>query len=93
MQSITFENNLSETVFLVSNNGNSDDSYDIRWFSPFIEIAFCGLAPLWSMRLGKNERVTYQASKRGGVLDCMVAGDRVLIFRNAVQYLTGFINV
>ena len=29
----------------------------------------------------------------GGVLDCIVTGDRVLISGNAVQYLTGFITV
>lgn len=52
-----------------------------------------GLAPLWAKRLAKNELVAYQASSRGGVLDCTVADDRVLIAGNAVQYLTGFITV
>ena len=52
-----------------------------------------GLAPLWAERLGKNELLAYQASKRGGVLDCVVAGDRVLISGHAVHYLTGFITV
>ena len=52
-----------------------------------------GLAPLWAERLSKNELVAYQASSRGGVLSCVVAGDRVLISGNAVQYLTGFITV
>ncbi|MGO2997038.1 MAG: PhzF family phenazine biosynthesis protein [Moraxellaceae bacterium] len=52
-----------------------------------------GLAPLWAKRLAKNELVAYQASSRGGVLDCTVAGDRVLISGNAVSYLTGFITV
>ena len=52
-----------------------------------------GLAPLWAKRLAKNELVAYQASSRGGVLDCTVAGDRVLISGNAVPYLTGFITV
>ena len=52
-----------------------------------------GLAPLWAERLGKNELLAYQASKRGGVLDCVVAGDRVFISGHAVHYLTGFITV
>jgi PhzF family phenazine biosynthesis protein len=43
MQSIAFENNLSETAFAVAYNQNS---YNIRWFSPFAEIAFCGHATL-----------------------------------------------
>lgn len=239
MQSIAFENNLSETAFLVLNDGddNSRDVYNIRWFSPFTEIAFCGhatlasafvlfkkhptlktirfcakavgiltivqtdagkiqmdfpnrmpekvdnipdnllaglsitpvevyrntqayfvvcasesellevtrdneqlkqllplnvvltclpesdefknydfisryfwpengggedpvtgsahtgLAPLWAKRLDKNELCAYQASKRGGVLGCVVADDRVLISGNAVQYLTGMITI
>ncbi|WP_265091278.1 hypothetical protein [Psychrobacter sp. NZS113] len=35
----------------------------------------------------------YQASSRGGVLDCTVVEDRVLVSGNAVQYLTGFITI
>lgn len=52
-----------------------------------------GLAPLWAERLGKNELTAYQASSRGGVLDCVVRDDRVIISGNAVQYLTGLITV
>ncbi|WP_201617214.1 PhzF family phenazine biosynthesis protein [Psychrobacter urativorans] len=52
-----------------------------------------GLAPLWAERLGNNELLAYQASSRGGILDCVVVNDRVLISGNAVQYLTGFITV
>ncbi len=52
-----------------------------------------GLAPFWSERLGKKALVAYQASNRGGVLNCIVSGDRVLISGNAIQYLTGTIVV
>lgn len=52
-----------------------------------------GLAPLWADRLGKNDLVAYQASKRGGVLNCLVADNRVIISGNAVQYLSGSITV
>lgn len=45
MQSIATENNLSETAFIVRAD---DDIYDIRWFSPITEIAFCGHATLAS---------------------------------------------
>lgn len=45
MQSIASENNLSETAFLVKEEPNL---YGIRWFSPIIEIAFCGHATLAS---------------------------------------------
>ncbi|WP_416397384.1 PhzF family phenazine biosynthesis protein [Allohahella sp. A8] len=42
MQSIAIENNLSETAYVVK----SGAEYDIRWFSPIMEIAFCGHATL-----------------------------------------------
>lgn len=52
-----------------------------------------GLAPLWAARLDKNKLIAYQASSRGGVLDCEVKGDRVIISGQAVPYLTGTITV
>jgi PhzF family phenazine biosynthesis protein len=66
-------------------NGGDED--------PVTGSAHTGLAPLWANRLAKNELVAYQASSRGGVLDCVMIGDRVLISGNAVQYLTGFITI
>lgn len=45
MQSIAAENNLSETAFLVA---TAPFTYQIRWFSPLTEIAFCGHATLAS---------------------------------------------
>ena len=45
MQEIATENNLSETAFFVRND---DGAFDIRWFSPLTEIAFCGHATLAS---------------------------------------------
>ena len=42
MQSIAAENNLSETAFVVKENGR----YHIRWFTPKSEIDFCGHATL-----------------------------------------------
>jgi PhzF family phenazine biosynthesis protein len=44
MQKIAFENNLAETAFLVKQNGY----YDLRWFTPEIEIDLCGHATLGS---------------------------------------------
>lgn len=45
MQSIAFENNLSETAFVKKLDG---ENYAIRWFSPTDEVAFCGHATLAS---------------------------------------------
>lgn len=43
MQQIATENNLSETAFVFKNTQNI---YEIRWFSPITEIDFCGHATL-----------------------------------------------
>jgi PhzF family phenazine biosynthesis protein len=45
MQNVAREMNLSETAFLVR---REDGSYDLRWFSPTIEIDLCGHATLAS---------------------------------------------
>jgi len=44
LQKIAFENNLSETAFLVRQKGY----YDLRWFTPKVEIDLCGHATLAS---------------------------------------------
>lgn len=47
MQQIALENNLSETVFFVPSAEKGVD-YDIRWFTPAVEINLCGHATLAS---------------------------------------------
>jgi len=42
LQSIAAENNLSETAFIVA----SDEGYDLRWFTPALEVDLCGHATL-----------------------------------------------
>jgi len=44
MQAIAAENNLSETAFLVP----AGDSYELRWFTPKVEVDLCGHATLAS---------------------------------------------
>lgn len=44
LQKIASENNLSETAFLVK----KEDYYDLRWFTPKVEIDLCGHATLAS---------------------------------------------
>lgn len=48
MQSISFENNLSETAFFVRNEGRGAGYYDLRWFTPEAEVDLCGHATLAS---------------------------------------------
>ena len=42
MQDVAREMNLSETAFLV----RRDDGFDLRWFTPTVEVDFCGHATL-----------------------------------------------
>jgi len=45
MQSIAAENNLSETAFTVPSE-RDDADYDLRWFTPTVEVDLCGHASL-----------------------------------------------
>jgi PhzF family phenazine biosynthesis protein len=47
MQSLAAENNLAETAFFVRNNNH----FDIRWFTPAIEVKLCGHATLASAHI------------------------------------------
>ena len=45
LQAIAAENNLSETAFTVPSDGGDAD-YDLRWFTPTVEVDLCGHATL-----------------------------------------------
>lgn len=60
MQSIAFENNLSETAFIVVDD---EGVYHIRWFSPLTEIDFCGHATLASAFVLFNKNPTVSVIK------------------------------
>jgi len=47
LQAIAAENNLSETAFLVADESGEAD-YELRWFTPTVEVALCGHATLAS---------------------------------------------
>lgn len=47
MQNVALEMNLSETAFLVRRS----DGYDLRWFTPLVEVALCGHATLASAHI------------------------------------------
>ena len=67
MQNIALENNLSETAFV---KRIDDKHYEIRWFSPEVEIDFCGHATLASAYILFNEfsnleNITFHVKKLG----------------------------
>lgn len=45
------------------------------------------LVPYWAARLGRDKLLAYQASARGGWLDCELIDDRVMLRGNAVTYM------
>ncbi len=60
---------------------------------PVTGSAHCTIVPYWAERLGKTAIRAYQASSRGGILDCTVVGDRVTLTGDCAFYLEGKINV
>jgi PhzF family phenazine biosynthesis protein len=66
MQAIAEENNLSETAFTVL-AGDAEADYELRWFTPSVEIALCGHATLASghVLMGERERLRFRTRKAG----------------------------
>ncbi|GAA4984734.1 PhzF family phenazine biosynthesis protein [Kitasatospora paranensis] len=51
--------------------------------------AHTALAPYWAARLGRSEVTGYQASSRGGLMACLVTGERVMLRGRAVTVVDG----
>lgn len=67
LQAIAAENNLSETAFSVA-RGDGVVDYDLRWFTPTVEVDLCGHATLASGHvLLVGERIAF--ATRSGVLN------------------------
>lgn len=75
------------------------DRYDFvsRFFAPSIGVsedpvtgsAHCCLGPYWSERLGRDDLMGYQASRRGGSVRVRVAGSRVVLGGQAITIVRG----
>ena len=77
MQSVAQEMNLAETAFLVPRGG---DEFDLRWFTPAVEVDLCGHATLASAHTLWQRGVLPPASTarfhtRSGVLTAEKHGD------------------
>jgi PhzF family phenazine biosynthesis protein len=79
LQAIAAENNLSETAFFVGRDGR----YELRWFTPTVEVDLCGHATLASAfivftELGFNgQHVSFQT--KIGELGATRDGDRIVL--------------
>jgi PhzF family phenazine biosynthesis protein len=78
MQQLALENNLSETVFFVTSENEAAD-YDIRWFTPEVEINLCGHATLASafviFEVLKKKKRKIVFSSKSGLLTVKKSGD------------------
>jgi PhzF family phenazine biosynthesis protein len=82
---------------IVTARGTGDYDFVSRFFAPGAGVdedpvtgsAHTALTPFWASRLGKKEMRAYQASRRGGVLQVRLEGDRVFLLGQAVTVLRG----
>jgi PhzF family phenazine biosynthesis protein len=75
LQAIAEENNLSETAFTIpAQDGEAD--YELRWFTPAVEVVLCGHATLASghVLLGDRDRIRFR-TRRAGMLEVARDGD------------------
>lgn len=84
-------------VIVTAQSDRPDLDIVSRFFAPGAGIdedpvtgsAHCALTPHWVSKLGKNTLRAYQASKRGGTLQCTLVGERVKLAGNAVTVFRG----
>ena len=76
---IAMENNLSETAFLVARADTSEADYDLRWFTPTVEVAMCGHATFASGHYFLTRDPTRDAvrfsTRKAGILTVARDGD------------------
>ena len=80
MQNIAQENNLAETAFIVP----SKEGYEIRWFTPTVEVDLCGHATLASAHvvfheLGYSGDFVHFHSPRSGLLTVTKSGNELVL--------------
>jgi predicted PhzF superfamily epimerase YddE/YHI9 len=55
--------------------------------------AHTALVPFWAERLGRHRFSALQASKRTGLIDCELKGDRVILGGHAVTVIEGHFQI
>lgn len=77
LQAIAAENNLSETAFTIPATGDAD--YELRWFTPTVEVNMCGHATLASGHvLLTGDRVRFR-TRNAGILTVTRDGDALTL--------------
>lgn len=75
LQAIALENNLSETAFTIPAADDEAD-YELRWFTPTVEVVLCGHATLAGghVLIGDRDKVRFR-TRRAGLLEVARDGD------------------
>jgi len=60
---------------------------------PVTGAAHAALTPFWAERLGRNRFTALQASKRTGLIDCELKGDRAILGGHAVTVIEGYFQI
>jgi PhzF family phenazine biosynthesis protein len=87
----------ARSVIVTSRSSSTEYDFVSRYFAPAVGInedpvtgsSHCCLAPYWAAKLGKVILTGYQASPRGGFVQCKYIGDRVQIGGKAVTISKG----
>lgn len=79
LQKIAFENNLSETAFLVSRH----DHFELRWFTPAIEVDLCGHATLAAafviFKCFAYAEMSVRFQSKSGLLSVVQSGELLIL--------------
>jgi PhzF family phenazine biosynthesis protein len=74
LQAIAAENNLAETAFTVPLESSAQADYELRWFTPAVEVALCGHATLASGHaLMEGDSVRF-LTRKAGILEVRRTG-------------------
>lgn len=68
LQAIAAENNLSETAFTVATPDDPQADYELRWFTPTVEVELCGHATLASGHVLMQGGSVRFRTRRAGIL-------------------------
>lgn len=82
-------------------DGSSGAAFVSRYFAPGAGIpedpvtgsTHATLVPYWSDVLSVEQHRAFQASKRGGWLDCELSGDRVILIGHAITFMEASIQI
>ncbi|MCW3834999.1 PhzF family phenazine biosynthesis protein [Sphingomonas canadensis] len=82
LQAIAGENNVAETAFLVRDESGEAD-WELRWFTPMVEVALCGHATLASghylLEADPSSDLVRFRTRRAGILEVARHGEGYLL--------------